>query len=363
LQLEKNPLIKKWLRLKRSKNTRYDYLHRIEKVLDYFNLTPEKFLEMSPKEARELCLIYQNENREKYSNNTILGRQTAAASFMDYYDKPIKWKRGQKVRPRPDVSSHVFTNGDLSKMFKVGDTRDKCLIALACSLGWEISSFVDFKKETLRRFLERQAETGQDFVYFSEIRNKTEQPRLAILNPLAIKWSRKWLEESEDMSKRERRKPENKNSFDSKRRVSDIFDLTGKGILNRGKVLVRRAGIKTTGNVRFHNIRKWVMSGLSRSGFNEFQIKYVLGKAIPMSDGTYLQTLEDEVKERYPKAYEEYLNLETTIPRKAMKAVSQELENKTSEIDSLKNEMRNMERTVGLLLDTVRELKRETGKT
>ena len=73
------------------------------------------------------------------------------------------------------------------------------------------------------------------------------------------------------------------------------------------------------------------MSGLSRSGFNEFQIKYVLGKSIPMSDGTYLQTLEQEVKDRYPSAYENYLNLNPSVSPKAMITL-------TKEIDQLKEE-------------------------
>jgi hypothetical protein len=51
------------------------------------------------------------------------------------------------------------------------------------------------------------------------------------------------------------------------------------------------------------------MSGLSRSGFNEFQIKYLVGKPIPMQDMTYLQTLQQEIEERYPKAYEHFLNI------------------------------------------------------
>ena len=68
------------------------------------------------------------------------------------------------------------------------------------------------------------------------------------------------------------------------------------------------------------------MSGLSRSGFNEFQIKYVLGKSIPMSDGTYLQTLEQEVKDRYPSAYENYLNLNPSVSPKAMITLTKEID-------------------------------------
>ena len=283
---------------------------------------------------------------------------------MDHYDKTIKWKRNTKVRPCPDVTSHVFSNGDLNKMFQVGNIRDKCLISLATSLGWEISSFVDFKKETLRKLLERQEETGEKFVYFKQIRQKTGQPRLAILNPMAIKWSRIWLHETENMKKRER--DQQTENPDSKRRVSDIFDYTGKGILNRLKVLAKRAGIKTTGNVRFHNIRKWVMSGLSRSGFNEFQIKCVLGKAIPMSDQVYLQTLEEEIRERYPSAYENCLNLSTTISKDLKKKIDEEnkrLKEKFAKVELENMDLKKRVKHLESQTDKIEQLEKEDSKT
>jgi hypothetical protein len=185
-QLEKNPLIHRWLRLKRSENTKYDYLLKISAFLEHFNLTPEELKDMEPKEVRELCLVYQNDMRAKLANNTILGGLTAVSSFMSHWDKEINWKRNTKVKPKPDVSSHVFSNGDLSAMFKVGNIRDKAIIALATSLGWEISGFVDLKREKTIKLIERAEETGQKFVYFRDIRQKTGEPRLGILNPLAL---------------------------------------------------------------------------------------------------------------------------------------------------------------------------------
>jgi len=335
-KLLKNPLVKNWLRLKRSPNTRKDYALRLGYFLEHFEITVEELLEMSPKEARELCLIYQNEAKTKkgtpLSNNAILARQTTVASFLDYHDKPIIWKRNSKIKPRPDVTSHVFSNGDLSKMFQVGDIRDKAMLSLATSLGWGVTAFVNFKRDQLKMLLERAEETGEQFIYFRNVREKTGVSRLGVLNPLAIEWNRKWLKGSENMKKRVgRRNPNIK--------VSDLFDYTGKGLLSRLKLLARKAGIKTTGPVKFHNIRKWVMSGLSRSGFNEWQVKYVLGKAIPMSDGTYLQSLEQEVRERYPKAYEEYLNLETNVPRKAVTTLTGEIEHLKEENIELKQQL------------------------
>ena len=353
-KISENPLIKRWLRTKRTQTTRNGYKKRVSYVLAHFKMTPEELLEMEPKEVRELLLIYQNEAKnlkgKPLSNNSILARQTAVASFMDYFEKTIEWKRNTKVRPRPDVTSHVFSNGDLSRMFQVGDIRDKAILALATSLGWETSSFTEFKRETLSNLLERQKETGEAYVYFKQIREKTGAPRLGVLNPSAIDWCNKWLKQSEGQ-----KKPNNRM------RTSDIFNLSEIAIYQRMKILAKRAGIKTTGSIKFHAIRKWCMSGLSRSGMNEWQVKYVLGKNIPMADATYLQTLQEEVMERYPSAYENYLNLETTIPRKAVEAVSKELEMKSVEIAELQRKLERIESSkpqLEGLLNRVLELER-----
>jgi site-specific recombinase XerD len=362
-ELIDNPLVSDWLAEKRSTTTRRSYLYRLRLFLEYHKITPNQLLEMSPKEARTLALRYQNENTE-LSNNTLLGRLTAVASFMDYYDKPINWKRGTRVRPRPDTKSHVYTNGDLSKMFEVADTRDKAILALATSLGWEISGFVDLKRETLRKLIARTKETGEQFVYFRNIRNKTGKLRLGVLNPLAIEWCEKWLKLSENIPKREREpRTVNPITLTAKRRISDIFDLTGNGIHGAMRSLAKKANLKLTGKPRFHNIRKWVMSGLSRSGFNEFQIKYVLGKAIPMSDQVYLQTLEDEIRERCPEAYENYLNLSTTISKNVKKKIEDEnkiLKEKFAEMklenEKTKEQIKELSKTVNALLGKLENL-------
>jgi ribosomal protein L29 len=79
------------------------------------------------------------------------------------------------------------------------------------------------------------------------------------------------------------------------------------------------------------------MSGLSRAGFNEFQIKYVIGKAIPLRDMTYLQTLEQEIEERYPKAFPQFLNIKPSkIVTVVDESLTQELRNKDREIKELK---------------------------
>ena len=349
MKLKQNPLIEEWLAEKRTANTRRTYLTRLRNFLDYHKMSPKEFLDQTPRKHRTLLLRFQNE-QPNMNPNTIISHLTAAASFLDYYDKTVNWKRS-RVRPRPDVTSHVFSNGDLSKMFEIADTKQKCMLSLATSLGWEVRGFVTLKRKTLQDLIERAKDTGEKFVYFRNIRHKTGALRLGVLNPLALEWTSKWLEQSKNYEKKPR-KPDRNNEI---KPVSDVFDMTAAGINRMLKRLAKKAGIRTCGRVRFHNLRKWVMSGLSRSGFNEFQIKYVLGKAIPMTDGTYLQTLEIEVKERYPEAYENYMNLNPTVSPKAVMSLTKENEELKSRILRLETKFKGL----GRIRDTSDLLMRE----
>ena len=320
-KLLENKIISGWLSEKRSPVTRRTYENRIRGFLEYNKMELEDFLKLTTKEQRHLCLLYQNDNYDTLNHNSINATLTAVSSLLDYMDRPINWKRS-RIQPRPDVTSHVFSNGDLTKMFQVGNTKEKALLALSTSLIWEISSILRLKRKALRDMIERAKANGQRFIYFRNVRRKTGALRLGVLNPLAIEWIDKWLVESEDYKPRKRDlKRESKVNV-----ISEIFDITAIGVNKMLKRLARDAQIKTTGRVHFHKIRGWVMSGLSRAGFNEFQIKFVMGKAIPLSDSTYLTSLQQEVEERYPDAYESNLNLNPTVFPKAVTSLAKEID-------------------------------------
>ena len=342
-----NPLVNEWLAEKKSQSTRDTYLYKFRMFLDYFGITPEQLLEMGSKQSRALALRFQNEQPEK-PHNTILSHLTAVSSFLEHHDKPIRWKRA-RVKPSPDVSSHVFSNGDLNRMFQVGDARDKAILALTTSLGWEISGFVKLRRKKVAELVERAEETQEQFIYFENIRKKTGVLRLGVINPLALKCLSKWLQISANK----------KVKTDKVNPVSDIFLLTDRGIQNRLKILANRADIKTTGRIRFHNIRKWTMSGLSRSGFNEFQIKFVVGKAIPLSDRTYLQTLKQEVEERYPEAYENYLNLSPTISKEAKKQIEAENRKLRERIELLESQKQERSKDIEQLKEQMASLRKQ----
>jgi hypothetical protein len=291
LEMLKEPSIKSWLNEFSKRSTREQYESRIIRFLEATNTTATDLQRMDGKEIKKLFLTYQAEQVQKGAkNNGILSIITAMRSYLISIDKSVDFRKGQLVNLEADNSSHVFTNGDLKLLFEVGDTFDKALIATAVSEGWEISAFLEQERAVVEKRLAHGTQNNEKYIFFTNTRQKTGVARFCVLNPLAIEWLSKYLATRKDDDAR-------------------LFPITQDGVQKLLYRLAEQSGLKTTGSLRFHNIRKWLMSRLSRCSFNEFQIKYLMGKSIGLSDSTYLQTLQVEIEEKYPKVYNDYLNI------------------------------------------------------
>jgi hypothetical protein len=328
-------LTKEWLDECRTESTREAYAHYIKIFQAWYGKPLAQFLKLPPKDMRHVALRFQNEQasggmtkrNKPMKTNTIISMMTALGSFCSQNGKTLPL-RGKRLRIQIDLDSHVFTNGDLASMFDVGTVQEKAILATMTSLGWEVGAVISLKRAFIQDLIQKASEDKQKYVYFRSQRQKTGALRLGVLNPLALEWLEKWF-----------------NEWQGER----IFEYTTKeGINSMMRRLVKDIQIKKTGRIHSHLIRKWVMSGLSRAGFNDFQIKYLMGKAIPVSDATYLQTLQQEIEDRYPKAYEQYLNLK---PSK----ISTEL---TSRLDQLEQENSKLKER----LDSVKAKEAETEK-
>ena len=345
-----NQQVENWLSECRTENTRRIYQTRITKFLSWYNGSVEQFLASTPAEKRNIVLRFQNAHLFK-KNNTTSSHVTAILSFLRAVDMPLNL-RGKTLRVEMDLTSHTFTNGDLQKMFEVADIKGKALLALATSLGWEVSAVIGLKREYLESLIEKAKSENQQFYYFLSQREKTGAPRLGVLNPLALEWLSKWFIESDRYQKRNRIKNPKRDYGNSE--VFGFNELSANRIVQR---LARRAHIVTTGRVHFHKIRAWVMSNLSRAGFNEFQVKFCVGKTIPLTDMTYLETLKEQIEERYPAAYQDYLSLQSTVPAKALikmsketESMKQQLEQKDLEFQALKGEVSELKTAVSLMV-------------
>jgi len=344
-----------WLSECRTKSTREAYIYGSNLFFSWLlkekSLSLDQFKQLSSKEIKTLLLQYQNseprgEGRvykskhvhrdtktnirvakpKKLSKNAINMVLTAIQSFCMYLEKPLLLK-GKRVNQEDDNHSHYFANGDLGKMFDVCDLKGKAIIATACSLGWEVSDFLALDRKLIENHIAKAESEGKQFIYFPTTRTKTHVPRLAILNPLAIKSLKEWLAINP---------------------TNTLFDMTKSGITKFMISTAKKANLKTTGNVRFHRIRAWVFNSLLKAGFSEPEAKYIVGKGIPHSDGTYLR-LQQGIEEKYPQYYEGYLNIK---PQKVMRVVDDRFKRDSEErINRLEAQLLAMQRTLKQLLE------------
>ena len=335
-QVLEHPKVKSWLDECRTNTTRQVYMSRVKCFFRFYKGTVDEFLSLPQEEKRHLMLMYQNREARANTSNGTLG---AMNSFLDTLEMKVNFK-GKRRRVELDLTSHHFSTETRPRMFELGNTKEKALISLACSLGWEVSSILGFPRKQLQGYVDRAKAECKQFCYFMSQRKKTGVPRLGVLNPLALEWVGKWLLECKDASLRKRKA--DKVTVD--RVVSEVFDLTEEGANKILRRLACEAHLSTTGRVHFHKLRGWVMSGLSRAGWNDWQIKFLVGKKIPATDSTYLDGLQQQIEERYPKAYEEYLNLQRPI--KAVTELTKILEESKVKIEGLNAKVSKLEATI-----------------
>lgn len=206
-------------------------------------------------------------------------------------------RRGRIFPVQMRTDEHIFSLNDLRKMFDIADTRNKAILSTAVSLGWSISDFLSLKRKFIKGFIERAKAENREFIRFDWQRPKTDAPVLGILTPESIAWLESWLKCSEETE-----------YLWSSSRGEKLKDESIGDMLNR---LASEAGIVKTGTIHFHGIRKFLMTSLSNASLNEFEVKTVLGKRIPISDLTYLTNIKESAFSKYKQAYSSFSLIKT----------------------------------------------------
>ena len=219
------------------------------------------------------------------ATNTARARVSSARAFFRNQCRPVIVRRGAIARAKPALGEHEFTQEELRKMFFFADTRGKAVLSTAISLGWGAKDFVDLRRSFIEPFLEKEAFTG--FLYE---RGKTGAISRSHLTPEAIECLKTWFEIADES---EYVWP---NSGGKKHITQDTLN-------NIVKDAVEKAGIKTTGNVHFHLLRKFLISQLSNEGLNIWHIKFMVGKQVPPDIATYLQGMKDTLSEEFKRAH------------------------------------------------------------
>ena len=299
---EKTPM-QKWLDEYTKLKTRRNNKSNFQKFLEWSGKTPQQLVdEFTQKDARHLILEFQKDMIAKgFSDNSVRSYVNTVRAFYASQCETIRNLKRRIVSAKMAKDQHVFSLEDLKAMFHVSNTQEKALLACGVSLGWEASAIRDMDRSYFEQLVKRARSQNEEFISFDWQRKKTGARQYGILSPLALDSLERYLEKTKDEAKA--------------KLWNGITQNTLNNILKR---LVEESNIVTTGSVSWHLLRKFLMSQLSDAGLNSFEVKIIVGKAIPVTDLTYLHQIKKQAFEKYRKAYGSHLSLTMNINGKAI---------------------------------------------
>jgi len=219
-----------------------------------------------------------------YASNTARSMLSGIRAFLSSQCETPKIRRGAIAKPKIALGEHEFTAVELRKMFFYADTREKAILSTAIALGWGAQDFIALRREFIEPYLEKEA-----FVGFWYERKKTGATVRGHLTPESIESLTQWLAIS---GKSEWVWASNGDKHITDDTLNNIF-----------KEIVRKANIKTTGKVRFHATRKFLLSQLLNAGVAQAHAKLMVGKMVPPDLLAYLTKVTEQLREEYIEAY------------------------------------------------------------
>lgn len=253
-----------------------------ELVKEYKAGDPRDF---SKKWGIKIVHYYNDMVKKGFSTNYCRTLTIAPRAFFKSQCIEVKIKRGAIAKAKMAMGEHEFRLEELQRMYRVGDIQDKARLATALSLGWGAQDFLTLEWSFVEPYLNEDLEAPVSFWYE---RAKTGSPSRSHLTHEAIESLREWR----------RVASESKYVFSGYNENHLTHDALNAWI----KSLVRRAKIETRGKIRFHLIRKFLMSQLSSSGMNQWETKLCVGKSIPTDILTYLKDLTEDLRNKYVNA-------------------------------------------------------------
>jgi len=254
----------------------------VELVKEYKSSDPREF---SKKWGKKIVQFYNHLIEIGKKRNTARTKTIGARAFFKSQCLEVKIKRGAIGKAQIAMGEHEFTLEELQRMYKIGNIRDKATLTTAISLGWGAQDFVHIEWSFIEPYL---AENLEAPVAFWHERKKTGAPSRSHLTHECIDALRTWRTVA----------PQTAYVFSGE----NGKPLSGDALNDWLRSLTKRTQIQTRGKVRFHLVRKFLMSQLSASGMNQWETKLCVGKTVPSDILTYLKDQAQNLREKFMNA-------------------------------------------------------------
>jgi len=273
--------------------------------------------EWARKTGFKVVAFYNYRIKKGYATNTVRAEVSTIRAFCRDNCTTLIVARKKIAKARKAKGEHEFTREELAKMFYVADVRDKAILSTAISLGYSIQDFAALPRSLIESLVNKAIQEKIDFIGFDYERQKTHVESRSHLTLEARESLKAWFDyidkkrETEGKTKTEWVWCNGNNGRLSDQAINDVI-----------KNLVKKANIITTGKIRFHLLRKFLMNALHDANFSSWEVKRIVGKEIATSDATYLQGLSRKVSEKFNQVYS-FIRLTGYANKNGLKAEKQ----------------------------------------
>jgi len=328
-------LIESFLELYSKPRIKKEYRLALTKFFEWTGATPEQILEEWKttadryefrKKWGNILVKYYNYHLERgVKINTALGYVTPVRAFFTAKCDMLKIKKRALDKRQMAFGEHEFKHSQLQQMYRVGDIREKAILATGVALGYGVTQFITIKRDFLKKII-AQRESEEPPIGFWYQRTKTSQP---IRSHVTVE-SMNALEDYWKIA------PESEWAFPN---GTGEKHLSKDGVNYVLKSLTKKAKIQTTGQIRWHLLRKFLFSALTNV-MAEMNAKLCVGKAIPIDVLTYIKGKTEQLKQEYREA-EKYFVL------------SGFTNSYHTELDTIKEEQARQKEILGTLVDMI----------
>lgn len=265
-----------WLNAQK-RGTMYSYKYSWKFFLEFAGLTGDQLIQ-SRKTDKDYAwerktLEFKNWLIQRgLSDNSAVGATTAVRSFFAYFRLDLTFKRTERPKlaeATRKIEDYRFSLEDLKKMYDIADLEEKYVLTAGKSFGLRSGDFLRLKRGDLEPYLDRPVP-----ISIGEITTQKERTKAYPFIDSDAKVIIKLM--LQKMDREGETKPTKKVlTFSDEIQLSRIL-----------KRLTEKAGIKT-GNkqVRFHNLRKFLIDRISRF-MSESKWKQIVGKKV--NEGAYV---------------------------------------------------------------------------
>ncbi len=361
--------ITEWLDDLGSQKTIKPYMYRFASFLRYSKLSPDQLLEMDGEELKKIVKEYLNKKQKQGRQGMVHGVFNTINSFLNFHNKPIKWKRKEKrkyhvLAMNRVAQQHIPSNEEIYTMVdSARTTRNRAFLLCLWQSGVRNNCIRSWDYALVKDGLETLDEKGYIALkitakYDSKISSYGFGAYHTFLNEEAGKALKAYIDYRKNI---EGWQPKD----DDKIFVTEAHEKAkrGKPLGKNVPSYIIKASARAIGldpeNITAHCFRKAFNMNLVKAGIQQNFITHFLGHNPSNSDGAYFDPndVENLVKQ-YQKANwsREGVSRLNGIERE-LKQTKQEKEFLQEQVEQMREEMEEMRRDFQAMIREMKEIK------